>query len=82
MSWFDTSKLTSLANKAMKEAQKTLDSALDISEEQAEEEKASALWTSWRGGKGEGEATSAWGSFSGQAKTGTAALTDSSVVIL
>ena len=44
MSWFDTAKLASMANKAMKEAQKTLDSALDIQEE---EEKA-ALWGSWR----------------------------------
>ena len=48
MSWFDTTKLASMANKAMKEAQKTLDSALDISEEQAEEERTSALWSAWK----------------------------------
>ena len=49
MSWFDTTKLASMANKAMKEAQKTLDSALDIAEEQAEEEaRSSALWSAWK----------------------------------
>ena len=50
MSWFDTSKLASIANKAMKEAQKTLDSALDIAEEQAVEEErtSSALWSAWK----------------------------------
>ena len=32
MSWFDTSNLSSIASKAMKEAQKTLDKALDITE--------------------------------------------------
>ena len=49
MSWFDTTKLASIANKAMKEAQKTLDSALDIAEEQAEEEaRSSALWSAWK----------------------------------
>ena len=50
MSWFDTSKLASIANKAMKEAQKTLDSALDIAEEQAAEEErtSSALWSAWK----------------------------------
>ena len=48
MSWFDTTKLASIANKAMKEAQKTLDSALDIAEEQAEEDRSSALWSAWK----------------------------------
>jgi hypothetical protein len=48
MSWFDTTKLATIANKAMKEAQKTLDSALDIAEEQAEAEGSPALWAAWR----------------------------------
>ena len=49
MSWFDTTKLASIANKAMKEAQKTLDSALDIAEEQVvEEENSSNLWSAWK----------------------------------
>ena len=36
MSWFDTSQLASIASKAMKEAQKTLDKALDIEGEDQE----------------------------------------------
>ena len=36
MSWFDTTNLTSIASKAMKEAQKTLDKALDIKENEEE----------------------------------------------
>ena len=55
MSWFDTTKLASIANKAMKEAQKTLDSALDISEEQAEEDRSSALWAAWKTTKSESQ---------------------------
>ena len=56
MSWFDTTKLASIANKAMKEAQKTLDSALDIAEEQAEEEaRSSALWSAWKTTKSESQ---------------------------
>ena len=56
MSWFDTTKLASMANKAMKEAQKTLDSALDIAEEQAEEEaRSSALWSAWKTTKSESQ---------------------------
>ena len=56
MSWFDTTKLASIANKAMKEAQKTLDSALDIAEEQAEEEaRSSALWSAWKATKSESQ---------------------------
>ena len=34
MSWFDTNKIASMATKAMKEAQKTLDTALDIKKEE------------------------------------------------
>ena len=56
MSWFDTTKLASIANKAMKEAQKTLDSALDIAEEQvAEEENSSNLWSAWKTTKTESQ---------------------------
>ena len=55
MSWFDTTKLASIANKAMKEAQKTLDSALDIAEEQAEEDRSSALWSAWKTTKSESQ---------------------------
>lgn len=40
MNWFDTSGLTSLAKTALKEAQKTLDKALDIQDESGEEEEA------------------------------------------
>ena len=70
-----------MANKAMKEAQKTLDSALEIAEEQSEDEKTSALWTAWKSStavsrtesslhiadksKVEAVTDSAWGSFSG-----------------
>ena len=36
MSWFDTSQLASMASKAMKEAQKTIDKALDIDEGEEE----------------------------------------------
>lgn len=56
MSWFDTTKLASIANKAMKEAQKTLDSALDIAEEQVvEEENSSNLWSAWKTTKTESQ---------------------------
>lgn len=37
MNWFDTSGLTSLAKSALKEAQKTIDKALDIQDESGEE---------------------------------------------
>ncbi|KPI97133.1 TATA element modulatory factor [Papilio xuthus] len=37
MNWFDTSGLTSLAKTALKEAQKTIDKALDITDESSEE---------------------------------------------
>ncbi|XP_028175220.1 TATA element modulatory factor [Ostrinia furnacalis] len=37
MNWFDTSGLTSLAKTALKEAQKTIDKALDIQDESGEE---------------------------------------------
>ena len=37
MSWFDTAKLAKLASQAMKDAQMTLDSALDIKNEEVEE---------------------------------------------
>jgi len=76
MSWFDTSKLANMANKAMKEAQKTLDTALDIKDEELKEEADKAsVWNSWKMIKSDSEsklsdssnATSAsmWGSFSG-----------------
>ncbi|KAJ0178042.1 hypothetical protein K1T71_005865 [Dendrolimus kikuchii] len=38
MNWFDTSSLTSLAKTALKEAQKTIDKALDIQDESGEEQ--------------------------------------------
>ncbi|CAG4946292.1 unnamed protein product [Parnassius apollo] len=38
MNWFDTSGLTSLAKTALKEAQKTIDKALDIQDESSEEQ--------------------------------------------
>lgn len=38
MSWFDTSGLTNLAKTALKEAQKTIDKALDIQDESGEEQ--------------------------------------------
>jgi len=77
MSWFDTSKLANIANKAMKEAQKTLDTALDIQNEEGGgevEDKASA-WNSWKIIKSDSDSklsdkmdpnsASMWGSFSG-----------------
>ncbi|CAH2269545.1 jg19090 [Pararge aegeria aegeria] len=39
MNWFDTSGLTSLAKSALKEAQKTIDKALDIQEDSSEEQE-------------------------------------------
>ncbi|XP_037294852.1 TATA element modulatory factor [Manduca sexta] len=39
MNWFDTSGLTSLAKTALKEAQKTIDKALDIQDESGDEEE-------------------------------------------
>lgn len=42
MNWFDTSGLTSLAKTALKEAQKTIDKALDIQDESGEEEEAAS----------------------------------------
>ncbi|KAJ2943505.1 hypothetical protein O0L34_g16616 [Tuta absoluta] len=39
MNWFDTSGLTSLAKNALKEAQKTIDKALDIQDESGDEEQ-------------------------------------------
>ncbi|XP_022129716.2 TATA element modulatory factor [Pieris rapae] len=42
MNWFDTSGLTSLAKTALKEAQKTIDKALDIQDESDEEEENAA----------------------------------------
>jgi len=76
MSWFDTSKLANMANKAMKEAQKTLDTALDIKEEEgAEAGDKITVWNSWKmiksdsdsklSEKSESSNVSAWGSFSG-----------------
>lgn len=39
MNWFDTSGLTSLAKNALKEAQKTIDKALDIQDESGDEQE-------------------------------------------
>ena len=76
MSWFDTTKIASMATKAMKEAQKTLDTALDIKEEEAEyNPDQESLWSGWKMPKSESESklsdkssnmsSSMWGSFSG-----------------
>ena len=77
MSWFDTNKIANMATKAMNEAQKTLDTALDIKEE--EEGGSSvlaedAMWSGWKMTKSESDSklsekpmmsNSLWGSFSG-----------------
>lgn len=42
MNWFDTSGLTSLAKSALKEAQKTIDKALDIQDDSSEEQEEEA----------------------------------------
>lgn len=42
MNWFDTSGLTSLAKSALKEAQKTIDKALDIQDDSTEEQDEEA----------------------------------------
>ncbi|XP_023331566.1 TATA element modulatory factor [Eurytemora carolleeae] len=79
MSWFDTSNLSSIATKAMKEAQKTLDKALDITE--TEENNKDSKWLGWsKVTKSESDSSikensektnkpdnnaSIWGSFSG-----------------
>jgi len=76
MSWFDTSKLANIANKAMKEAQKTLDTALDIKDEEgAEVVDKATVWNSWKmiksdsdsniSEKADPNSSSVWGSFSG-----------------
>jgi len=76
MSWFDTSKLANIANKAMKEAQKTLDTALDIKDEEgAEVGDKAGVWNSWKMIKSDSDSkisenadpnsSSMWGSFSG-----------------
>lgn len=54
MSWFDTTQLASFAKSALKEAQKTLDKALDIKEDDVVDAKAN-----------EGDVEDAWGSFTG-----------------
>jgi len=72
MSWFDTNKIASMATKAMKEAQKTLDTALDIKEEDVEESQDN-IWSGWKKSQSETKlsekssnmSTSLWGSFSG-----------------
>ncbi|CAH0730095.1 unnamed protein product, partial [Brenthis ino] len=43
MNWFDASGLTSLAKSALKEAQKTIDKALDIQDDSSEEQEEEAL---------------------------------------
>ena len=56
MSWFDTTKIASMATKAMKEAQKTLDTALDIKEEEADNNPdQESLWSGWKMPKSESE---------------------------
>ena len=76
MSWFDTNKIASMANKAMKEAQKTLDTALDIKEEEGETSVLAedSMWAGWKMPKSESDSklsekpmssSSLWGSFSG-----------------
>ncbi|XP_061714846.1 TATA element modulatory factor [Cydia pomonella] len=57
MNWFDTSGLTSLAKTALKEAQKTLDKALDIQDESGEEEEAGASTSQMKSSPGESETT-------------------------
>ena len=72
MSWFDTNKIASMATKAMKEAQKTLDTALDIKEEDHEEPQEN-VWSGWKKSQSESKlseistnmSNSLWGSFSG-----------------
>lgn len=76
MSWFDTNKIANMATKAMKEAQKTLDTALDIKEEEGETSSVLAedsMWAGWKMPKSESDSklsekpmsSSLWGSFSG-----------------
>ena len=77
MSWFDTNKIASMATKAMKEAQKTLDTALDIKEEEGGDSSVLAedsMWAGWKMPKSESDSklsekpmssSSLWGSFSG-----------------
>ena len=69
MSWFDTAKIATMATKAMKEAQKTLDTALDIKEEGEEESSPQeSSWSNWKLSKSESDSklsSSLWGSFSG-----------------
>ena len=68
MSWFDTAKIATMATKAMKEAQKTLDTALDIKEEGEEDAAQETSWSNWKLPKSESDsklASSLWGSFSG-----------------
>ncbi|KAI8425889.1 hypothetical protein MSG28_004899 [Choristoneura fumiferana] len=55
MNWFDTSGLTSLAKTALKEAQKTLDKALDIQDESGEEEEAGAAASDVKSSPGRSE---------------------------
>ena len=57
-----------MANKAMKEAQKTLDTALDITEEGEEGPSQETSWSNWKLPKSESDSklsSSLWGSFSG-----------------
>ena len=68
MSWFDTAKIANMATKAMKEAQKTLDTALDIQEEGEEGASQESSWSNWKLPKSESDSklsSSLWGSFSG-----------------
>ena len=76
MSWFDTNKIANMATKAMKEAQKTLDTALDIKEEEGDTSVLAedSMWAGWKMTKSESDSklsekpmssSSLWGSFSG-----------------
>ena len=76
MSWFDTNKIANMATKAMKEAQKTLDTALDIKEEEGDTSVLAedSMWAGWKMPKSESDSklsdkpissSSLWGSFSG-----------------
>lgn len=44
MSWFDTSEFANLAKNVLKEAQKTIDKALDIKEDEADASQSSGKY--------------------------------------
>ncbi|CAG9763955.1 unnamed protein product [Ceutorhynchus assimilis] len=49
MSWFDAGALANIAKSALKEAQKTIDKALDIKEETEQNMQADSVWGSFTG---------------------------------